>query len=467
VSLSSVARARRVQADRWAAAAAVSLVFAGLLTDLALGAGIAATILYLWSVVIGVWVAWRPYPVVAATVASLLVTAVGVRGSVDGKEPRPTERGFLVFSLAGTGLAIRRYKELERRAGAGTQELADIRRALDHAAIVARTDVHGRITYANDKFCEISEYSREELLGQDHRLINSGHHPPEFIRGLWRTIANGSVWHGEIRNRAKSGRLYWVDTTIVPFLDATGRPVQYIAIRADITDRKAAEAQLVQQATLAQVGQMAAVVAHEVRNPLAGIKGTLQVLIGRPDAPASDQPIMREAVARIDALSGLIDDLMTYARPRPAKLAPTDLLGLLEEAVVFLRRDPAWKHVDVEVTGASTTADVDADLIRATLSNLLINAAQAMNGHGRIDATLTSDDAHAVIAVTDTGPGIPAALRERVFEPFFTTKSRGGGLGLPVAKRTAELHGGTLKVTCPAGGGTSVTLSLPRARSKG
>jgi PAS domain S-box-containing protein len=153
--------------------------------------------------------------------------------------------------------------------------LEDFKRALDHAAIVATTDVTGRITYVNEKFVEISGYSREELLGQDHRIINSGYHPKEYIQRLWRTIANGRVWHGEIRNRTKNGRYYWVETTIVPFLDGHGKPYQYIAIRADITARKVAEEQLRQQAALARVGQMAAVVAHEVRNPLAGIKGAM------------------------------------------------------------------------------------------------------------------------------------------------------------------------------------------------
>jgi PAS domain S-box-containing protein len=422
----------------------------------------AVGILYVLIILVGLWTTWRPYPIVAAVVATTLLIIDAIAGwEAEAPSFVFVNRPLMVLVFTAAATLVMHSRRLERRWSANLQQLADIKRALDHAAIVATTDVTGRITYANDKFCEISKYSREELIGQDHRIINSGFHSKAFMRELWHTIARGHVWHGEIRNRAKDGALYWVDTTIVPFLDSRRKPYQYVAIRADITARKAVEDRLAQQAALARLGQMAAVVAHEVRNPLAGIKGAIQVLMSRRTVADSELPVMRDVVARIDSLGELINDLMVFARPRPPRPNTFHIRPLLLEAISLLRRDPAGELVEVTIEGPDLELIADNEMIRATVLNLLLNAAQAMNGRGNVTIKIAQHDWECSIEIRDTGPGVPPDLRDRVFEPFFTTKARGGGLGLPIARRTAELHGGTLTLSSPETGGSVFTLTLP------
>ena len=420
--------------------------------------------LYALAILLGPWTTWQGYPLTATIVTIVLAAAgswhAGMAASVIAADTLP-----LVAALALVGVVVARISARQRARDDATVQLRDVKHALDQAAIVATTDVRGRITYANDKFCEISGYRREELLGQDHRIINSGHHSPEFIRTLWITIANGGVWHGELQNRAKDGHTYWVDTTIVPFLDARGKPFQYIAIRADVTARKQAEERLRQQAALARLGQMAAVVAHEVRNPLAGIKGAMQVLIARRDAQNPEIGVLRDIVARVDSLNELIGDLMLFARPRPPQMKDVDLKLIALEAIAMARRDPSGQTLEIQLDGAPAPMTADGDMMRAALLNLLLNAGQAMGGNGRVVVEFAIPGDTIEITVRDEGPGIPAELRDQVFEPFFTTKARGGGLGLPIARRTAEIHGGTLTVSCPTTGGTVMRLTLPTVRA--
>ena len=221
-----------------------------------------------------------------------------------------------------------------------SDELEHIRYALDQSAIVATTDVQGRIKYVNDKFCEISKYSRAELIGRDHRILNSGYHPESFIRELWRTIAQGHIWRGELRNRAKDGSIYWVDTTIVPFLDERGKPWQYMAIRYDITDRKRQEERLREQAALTTLGEMAAVMAHEVRNPLAGIRGGVQFLATLLADGSEGRSLSADIVARIDTLNAVVGDLLTFARMREVRPIPVDVRALFDDLTSSLLLDP-------------------------------------------------------------------------------------------------------------------------------
>jgi PAS domain S-box-containing protein len=338
--------------------------------------------------------------------------------------------------------------------------LDEIRYALDQAAIVAATDQRGIITYVNDKFCEISKYSRDELLGQDHRLVNSGYHPKEFIRELWRTIAHGNVWRGEIRNRAKDGSFYWVDTTIVPFLDGHGKPRQYLAIRYDITARKNAEAQLREQAALAQLGQLAAVVAHEVRNPLAGLRASLQVIDTRCEP--RDRSAIAAMIQRIDGLNDKVEDLLLFARPKPPRVQPVDVKAVMREVAASAQISTGRSGLPIPISGDDIMASADPDMLRAALLNITLNACQAAGGRD-VDIQIAGETGRCRIAVRDRGPGIPANVRERVFEPFFTTRTNGTGLGLAIVKRMMELQEGTITLEDRPDGGTIAEITVPRA----
>lgn len=370
--------------------------------------------------------------------------------------------------------------------------LVDFKAALDAHAIVATTDAHGRITYVNDKFCAISKYSREELIGKDHRIINSGYHPKSFIREIWQTISGGKIWKGELRNCAKDGSIYWVDTTIVPFLGDDGKPLQFIAIRADITERKLAEADLRQTHAALSVAnaeleatrlksEFLANMSHELRTPLNAILGLSEALREQTYGPLT--PRQSQSLDTIHSsgehLLSLINDILDLSKIEAGKLelnlAQVNVSEFCESCLVFVRTQAMQKKIGVTFEHDDNVAQllVDPRRLKQILVNLLTNAVKFTPNGGHIGLSVTAPKGDDVVRFTvwDTGIGIAVDDTAKLFRAFtqiesgLTRPQEGTGLGLALVAKLVELHGGSVTLESELGKGSRFIVTLPMVDS--
>ena len=370
------------------------------------------------------------------------------------------------------------------RAAQALKELADFKRALDAHAIVAITDAQGRITYVNDMFCAISKYSREELLGQDHRIVNSGHHPKAFMQDLWHTILAGQVWKGEIKNRAKDGTFYWVEATIVPFLGPDGKPVQFLAIRADITQRKESEEALRQSQKLESLGVLAGGIAHDFNNLLTVILGNANLGALSLPSESSARPYLVQIEAACLRAADLTRQLLTYAGKGQLQVLDVDLNRLVEEMTQLMAVSISKKAaVRYDLTAGLPCISADPSQMQQLVMNLVTNASEAIGdersglitvrtGVQMLDAAYITGlhpslplapGRYVTLEVSDTGCGMSPAIQDRIFDPFYTTKFTGRGLGLSAMLGILRSHHGSLRVYSEEGRGSVFKLFLPAA----
>ncbi|MCB0379416.1 MAG: PAS domain-containing sensor histidine kinase [Bdellovibrionales bacterium] len=334
--------------------------------------------------------------------------------------------------------------------------------ALNMSAIVATTDARGVIQYANAKFCELSQYSSEELVGQTHQIINSGYHDREFFKNLWQTISQGMVWRGEICNRAKDGSLYWVDTTIVPFLGPEGKPLRYISIRYDITHKKETERELeeeklrlIESEKMAGLGILSSGIAHELGNPLGAIRGRLEMLEAALSSEGFDPEKAKESIGKmihsVDRMSKIIRGLKSYARDgsHDAK-EPFDLTMLVTDILEISKQKCQRFGIEVKTQGLDHPVMLMGreTEVGQVVVNLFNNACDAIRDLEKrwisLEVKKTKDLVE--FCVRDSGSGIPLPVQHKMFDPFFTTKEvgKGTGLGLSIYASIVKRHGGEL-----------------------
>jgi two-component system sensor kinase FixL len=321
----------------------------------------------------------------------------------------------------------------------------------------------GRIEAFNPGAERLFGYRESDVMGRNvsmlmpppYREEHDGYLSNYLATGVQKVIGIGR----EVTALRQDGTKFPVHLSVGEMTGGGER--KFTGILHDLSARVRLEEQFREQTALARLGEMAAVIAHEVKNPLAAVRGAIQVIGGRLPAESKDASVMKEVVARIDGLNDLMKDLLLFARPPQPHPAPVDVAALVKTTVDLLREDPAMSGVQVTVTGIVPTVMADADLLRIVFVNLLVNGAQAMRGQGALQVSMTAVDGTCLIAFQDEGPGIAPEILDKIFTPFFTTKSRGTGLGLPTARRLIEAHAGSIRVECPAEGGTTVSIQLP------
>ncbi len=360
------------------------------------------------------------------------------------------------------------------------EQISDYKYALDESSIVAITDHKGIITYVNNNFCNISKYSTEELIGQDHRIINSGHHSKSFIKELWRTIAGGKVWKGEIKNKAKDGTFYWVDTTIVPFLNDKGKPYQYVAIRSDITERKHGEEQIerINKEAVAHVHELevknrqlidfCSIVSHNLRAPLVNIAMLVDFIdqntdeAERLEAQAKIKPVINHLM---EVFNELVESIQVQ-QDMAIEQEQIDLPECLNKVLVAFERQIEEYDADIRIDFKEAGAVYfPHKYVESIFTNLISNSLKYKSPDRKpvIEIKTTKTNGTVILSVRDNGLGIDLVRQKHhmfKIRKTFHKHPDAKGFGLFMTKTQIESMGGKIYVESEPGKGSTFFIEF-------
>ncbi|MGD9906282.1 MAG: PAS domain S-box protein [Vicinamibacterales bacterium] len=392
--------------------------------------------------------------------------------------PTPGEDGRTRYVIVeGRDVTHRRAEQraLAQRVSAQADRLAaaegDLHQAQALYRAVAETivdglvviDERGVIEWLNPAATAMFGYSAEQLRGRNVSVLMPAPFHDEHDGYLRRYLATGErriIGIGrEVRGRRADGEEFPLSLAVGETVIGGAR--KFTGILRDLSRQKQLEDLVRERQTLARVGELAAVVAHEVRNPLAAMKGVVEVIQTRFAEGSSDRKVLGDLLVRVESLDRLVSDLLVYSKPVPPVFKPVVVLDLVRETAALVASDPVATGVQFAVSGDEVTLDADASQLGRALLNLMTNAAQALKHRGEVGVSGARRGGRYVITVRDDGPGMPPEVAGRCLEPFFTTKTRGTGLGLAIARRVIEEHHGSLRLDTAPGRGTAVELDLP------